>query len=157
MIMLALCLEPFLRHLNGINGNSEDKVGAFADDISLCVSDVRKIVPRLASLFADFGRYANLHSNIAKCVVVPLTVRSNFAFFASVFENLAPNWTRFRVSDHAEYLGFLLGSGGVLSQRDAAAHKIADTVNRWKNVHAGFFLNRLATNVYILPITSYIG
>ena len=32
-----------------------------------------------------------------------------------------------------------------------------EVTNRWKNICAGFFFNTLASNVYILPIFSYIG
>jgi len=70
---------------------------------------------------------------------------------------IVPAWANFPIRDHAEYLGFQLGPGGVDKQWDKAVAKCRATAIRWRNIGAGFMFNTLAANVYMIPLFSYIG
>ena len=49
----------------------------------------------------------------------------------------------------------MLGPEAHLFQWQAPNKKCRESTLQWRNIHAGFFLNILAANVYILPLFSY--
>ena len=51
----------------------------------------------------------------------------------------------------------MLGPQGYEKQWNSTARKAIDTAKRWAALHAGFFYNILACNIYIIPLFSYIG
>jgi len=156
MVIFTLCLEPFLRRLSNIMGR-EDQLGAFADDIAAVFKNLWKVLPEVAALFDEFALVSNISLNIAKCVAMPLDPFFDLQCFKDWFFDLAPQWKDFAVKLHAEYLGFQLGPEGTEKMWENCCRKAIDTTNRWRNVKAGFFFNVIASNIYILPLFSYIG
>ena len=131
--------------------------GAFADDIGVVIADIRSTAPALAKLFEWFGRLSNLWLHPMKSVLVPLMPGVSLDAFRSELAAIVPSWSTFSVTLVADYLGFKLGPDAHLTFWNSALKKANDTMRRWKAIHAGFFFNILAANVFILPLFSYLA
>ena len=98
---------------------------AFADDIGTLLNAPHQI-PTLHANFALFQRVSNLALKPKKCVVVPLgapltTERAQLV--RDYITKHAPSWCSFKITDVAEYLGFLLGpKGGLTSWKKAVGN-----------------------------------
>ena len=133
-------------------------LGAFADDIGIVIRNVRDTLPEIARIFSDFSRISGLHLNFEKCVVIPLAdSEDKINDFTSCFHEAVPEWSKFAIKTHGEYLGFQLGPGSADTQFDNAIKKGTDTIQRWKNLSAGFFYNILASNVFVMSLFTYVG
>ena len=159
MILFAIAIDVVIRKLQHIINRKDDQaLGAFADDIGIVIRNVQDTLPEISSIFSDFARISGLHLNIEKCVVIPL-VDSDVKIqeFTAYFHESVPEWSNFAIKTHGEYLGFQLGPGSTNAQFDNALKKGTDTIQRWKNLSAGFFYNILASNVFILSLFTYVG
>ena len=84
-------------------------VRAYADDTALVVKDLRSSLDKLEELFAEFEKCSGLRLNMKKPVIVHLTgqrTQDN----EKDFLGYANRWRDVRVTDHAKYLGFILGA-----------------------------------------------
>ena len=77
--------------------------------------------------------------------------------FTSSYQDIVLEWFKFAIRTHGAYLGFQLGPGSTDTQFDNAIKKETDTIQRWKNLSAGFFYNILAANVFIMLLFTYVG
>ena len=157
MILFALCLEPLLRHLEKLLDLAREMAGAFADDIGVVIADIRNTAPDLAKLFELFGKLSNLWLHPMKSVLIPLMPGVSLDAFKSELASIVPSWSMFSVTLAADYLGFKLGPDAHFTFWNSALKKANDTMRRWKAIHAGFFFNILAANVFILPLFSYLA
>lgn len=138
MVLFALALESFIRHMLALISDS-DQLGSFADDIGCVLCDLRSCLPDLVGLFDQFARVSSLRFNFEKCVVVPFCADTLIELFTDMFHQLASSWSALKVQTHAEYLGFQLGPTANTCQWTSAIRKAADAIQRWCAVKAGFF------------------
>lgn len=153
MVLFALCVEPLLRKIQKVL-SEHDVLGAFADDIGAVIRDMTATVPSLATLFDQFAFVSHLLLNFSKCVVIPLGKET--VDFARLLAARIPQWSNFQCQDHGEYLGYMLGPGSQPLLWSKVCKKAVETAVRWHNVHAGFFYNILAFNVYIHSLFGYL-
>ena len=159
MILFAICIDVLLRKLQDIVDRREDQgLGAFADDIGIVIRNICVSLPEIASIFKLFASMSGLHLNHSKCIVIPLASSDELIeVFSTCFRSTVPEWSSFAIKTHSEYLGFQLGPGSTNTQFDNAIKKGTDTVQRWKNLSAGFFYNILASNIFVMSLFTYAG
>ena len=150
MALFAMCLHALLMHLQRIAGNN-DITGAFADDLAMVIEDITKVLAPIAHLFEEFEGISGLALNHPKCAIIPLCPPHKVPQFTDAFIAYVNRWKDFPIKLHTEYLGFELGPEAHEHQWSSPLRKALDSAAIWSKLHAGFLLNLLAMNTYILP------
>ena len=129
---------------------------AYADDTAAVLQNLGVELPRFQAIFTELAAAANLHLNLAKCVLIPLGDRSCSAVKASISE-WCPPWTAMKVADSGKYLGMIIGPGkGNLSWM-APLRKAWDRVRMWEWSKLGLQFAARVWNIFILPILVFVA
>lgn len=157
-LLFVLSIEPLaiaIRNNNEIAGikinNVENKIGLYADDVVLFLTDLRRSIPTLLKVIGIFGSFSGYKVNAAKSTIM----------FLKHSESLAPPLcTPFRnVLESFTYLGVKITSTidtVVSANYDHMVNSVVDSINRWKNLPMSMIgkLNILKMN--ILPKFLYL-
>ena len=111
-VLFVICADVLVRALLKRIPQELGMVRAYADDIALVLSRASVLIPCLCILFEIWERATCMALNLKKCVAVPLswlTLQS----FRDMLLVVAPQWSVFKVTTNAKYLGVYLGPGGV--------------------------------------------
>ena len=119
------------------------------------IANITDILRPVAHLFDHFEQISGLALGHSKCIVVPLCPPEHIPNFKLAYHKAASSWKDFPIKLHAEYLGFQLGPEAHLHQWSAPIRKAIDTAHIWHKLNAGFLLNILAMNTYLLPLFNY--
>ena len=93
-------------------------------------------IPVLERLFAEYERVSGLALHLGKTTLVPLFLHEELRVRERVVAE-ARAWGHIRITDAAEYLGFVLGPGGVRSSWEKPVAKIPAAGGRLAAVGGG--------------------
>ncbi|CAK0836026.1 unnamed protein product [Prorocentrum cordatum] len=133
---------------------------ACADDLGMLIRNAR-VLPPIASSFADIEFAFNLQLAIHECALVPLWVEVTLNLICETKEYLAelvPRWSGFRIDSSDKYLGTGIGPGvsepGIW--KDAAA-KCWPRASELSRAGMATSLAAIAYNVKVLPCLSCLA
>jgi len=155
-LIFALCVDVLLITLaEGID--SDEALGAFADDIGLVVKSVWNKLPTLQMHFDQFHRISGLALNVKKTVLIPLWSVSSMSHVRLLLREACPSWHSVSIQSSGKYLGFFIGPGAVGKEWQKPLAKFKQRVLHWASLRLGMPMNILAYNIYIAPVLEYVA
>ena len=154
-LLFAICADILLREIaEALRGH--ELVRAFADDTAAAVNDYVKVIPALATLFAEFESISCLALNIKKTVFIPLWKYSSERGLRNLITELAPSWRDIIIAAQGKYLGFWIGPGAGCQSWTKPLEKFEKRVLLWAKHNLGLLLTAITFNVFICSVLSFV-
>jgi hypothetical protein len=128
----------------------------YADDTAVVITDLAAHLPRLQLMFQELTAAANLHLNLEKCILMPLSDRP-LATLPLALQHLCPQWSNMHCGDHGTYLGFAVGPGKADRSWHGPVRKAWAKMQLWDWSHLGLLYAVTVWNMHILPTMSFVA
>ena len=151
-LLFTVATDILLRFLN--HRRPAMGLRAFADDTAAVHPEIQQEAQKVMDIFKDYGRMSNLHLNLNKTVVIPLSTEPIKEWSRAFLPN-CPSWNGVKIARWGRYLGYAVGPQGRIHNFTACEEKLDLRGKLWQVLPRGLHGACVAYNTYCASLPTY--